>query len=68
MGIVGLGIANMVRRLVRGGHECVVFDSSPDAVQGLVREKALGAASLQELSRELRNMRRAFGGHEEKRA
>jgi 6-phosphogluconate dehydrogenase len=57
LGRVGLGKmgANVVRRLVRGGHECVVFASSPDAVQGLVREKALGAAALQV-------------GHEEKRA
>jgi 6-phosphogluconate dehydrogenase len=55
LAMIGLGRmgANMVRRLVRAGHECVVFDRSPDAVAQLVREKAIGAASLQELSRKL---------------
>jgi 6-phosphogluconate dehydrogenase len=55
IGMVGLGRmgANMVRRLVRAGHECVVFDTSPRAVEALVREKAIGAASLAELSRKL---------------
>jgi 6-phosphogluconate dehydrogenase len=55
IGMIGLGRmgANMVRRLVRGGHECVVFDRSPDAVERLVREKAIGAASLQDLARQL---------------
>jgi 6-phosphogluconate dehydrogenase len=49
--MVGLGRmgANMVRRLINGGHECVVFDHSQDAVQGLVKEGALGAASLQDM-------------------
>jgi 6-phosphogluconate dehydrogenase len=36
----------MVRRLMGGGHECVVFDMSPTAVAGLVQEKAVGASSL----------------------
>ena len=55
IGMIGLGRmgANMVRRLVRAGHECVVFDTSPRAVEGLVREKAIGAASLQDLARKL---------------
>jgi 6-phosphogluconate dehydrogenase len=46
--MIGLGRmgANMVRRLTRGGHRCVVHDVSPDAVQALVREGAAGAASL----------------------
>ena len=59
MGVIGLGRmgANMVRRLKRAGHECVVFDRSPDAVEELVREKAIGADSLQELSRKLRKPR-----------
>jgi 6-phosphogluconate dehydrogenase len=53
--MIGLGRmgANMVRRLVRAGHECVVFDVSPRAVEGLVREQATGAASLQDLARKL---------------
>ena len=51
LGMVGLGRmgANMVRRLLRGGHDCVVFDMSPKAVNELVQEKAKGSASLQEL-------------------
>jgi 6-phosphogluconate dehydrogenase len=59
MGMIGLGRmgANMVRRLVRAGHECVVFDMSPQAVEGVAREKAIGAASLQDLVRKLRKPR-----------
>ena len=55
IGMIGLGRmgANMVRRLVGAGHECVVFDVSPRAVEGLVREHATGAASLQDLVRKL---------------
>jgi len=51
LGMIGLGRmgANMVRRLLRGGHECVVHDRSPDAVQALVAEHAIGAATLAEL-------------------
>ena len=49
LGMIGLGRmgANMVRRLLRAGHQCVVFDRSPQAVEELVREKAVGASSLQ---------------------
>jgi 6-phosphogluconate dehydrogenase len=48
LGMIGLGRmgANMVRRLLKHGHQCVVFDRSADAVKGLVQEKAVGAASL----------------------
>ena len=48
--MIGLGRmgANMVRRLMKGGHECVVFDRSADAVRGLAGDGAAGAASLQE--------------------
>src|SRR6516225_10382056 len=51
LGMVGLGRmgANMVRRLIRGRHECVVFDMSPKAVAELAAEKAMGATSLEEL-------------------
>ena len=47
LGMIGLGRmgANMVRRLMRAGHECVVFDLSTAAVEGLVKEKAVGASS-----------------------
>jgi len=46
--MIGLGRmgANMVRRLIRNGHDCVVFDMSTAAVQELVKEKATGATSL----------------------
>jgi len=48
LGMIGLGRmgANMVQRLLRNGHECVVFDRSQQAVHVLVSEKATGAASL----------------------
>jgi 6-phosphogluconate dehydrogenase len=49
--------ANMVRRLLKGGHRCVVFDMSPSAVEGLVREKAAGASSLQDLVKKLEKPR-----------
>jgi len=55
IGMVGLGRmgANMVRRLLRQKHQCVVFDRSPQAVQELVAEKAVGAASLAEMVKKL---------------
>src|ERR1043166_1153865 len=48
IGMIGLGRmgANMVKRLLRGGHECVVNDRNPEAVQALVADGAVGAASL----------------------
>src|ERR1700728_4621997 len=48
LGMVGLGRmgANMVRRLLKGGHQCVVFDMSAKAVGELVEEKATGSSSL----------------------
>jgi 6-phosphogluconate dehydrogenase len=51
IGMIGLGRmgANMVRRLLRGGHECVVFDANAASVKQLASEGALGAASLAEL-------------------
>jgi 6-phosphogluconate dehydrogenase len=59
LGMVGLGRmgANMVRRLIRGGHECVVFDRSPKAVKDLVGEKAVGSSSLKDLVKKLRKPR-----------
>ena len=47
LGMIGLGRmgANMVRRLLTGGHQCVIFDMSPQAVKELTQEKAVGAAS-----------------------
>ena len=48
LGMIGLGRmgANMVRRLIKSGHQCVVFDRSADAVKELVKEGAVGAVSL----------------------
>jgi 6-phosphogluconate dehydrogenase len=40
--------ANMVRRLLKGGHECVVFDMSPQAIEELVHERAEGSSSLKD--------------------
>ena len=55
MGMVGLGRmgANMVRRLMRDGHECVVYDVRPESVAGLTDEGAVGASSLEELVEKL---------------
>jgi 6-phosphogluconate dehydrogenase len=51
LGMIGLGKmgANMVRRIMGAGHECVVFDQSPEAVETLKNEGARGATSLAEL-------------------
>src|SRR5437667_9325726 len=55
LGMIGLGRmgANMVRRLMRGGHKCVVYDRSPPAVEALVKEGATGSASLSEFVKKL---------------
>jgi 6-phosphogluconate dehydrogenase len=55
LGMIGLGRmgANMVRRLLKGGHQCAVFDRSAKAVAELVKENAVGAASLAEFARSL---------------
>ena len=59
LGMVGLGRmgANMVRRLIRGGHECVVFDRSAQAVEGLTKEKAVGSSSLADMVKKLKTPR-----------
>jgi 6-phosphogluconate dehydrogenase len=55
LGMIGLGRmgANMVRRLLTGGHQCVVFDMSPKAVAELAAEKATPALSLEDLTKKL---------------
>jgi len=55
LGMIGLGRmgANMVRRLIKNGHTCVVFDRSPEAVSRLAKEKAVGAASVADLVKRL---------------
>jgi 6-phosphogluconate dehydrogenase len=58
-GMVGLGRmgANMVRRLIRAGHRCTVFDVFPKAVQDLVNEEAIGASSFADLVKKLEKPR-----------
>ena len=55
IGMIGLGRmgANMVRRLLRGGHECVVYNRTPDPVKALAKEGAVGADSLSDLVKKL---------------
>ena len=55
IGMIGLGRmgANMARRLLKNGHTCVVFDRSHNAVNDLVKEKAIGASSLADLVKKL---------------
>src|SRR5215471_824406 len=59
LGMVGLGRmgANMVRRLIKGGHNCVVFDVFPKSVEELVKEKATGSSSLKDLASKLNKPR-----------
>src|SRR5229473_1062511 len=55
LGMIGLGRmgANMVRRLIKGGHQCVVFDRSAAAVKDLIKDKAVGASSLADFVKKL---------------
>ena len=57
--MIGLGRmgANMVRRLLKDGHQCVVFDRSPKVVQELTQEKAVGASSLADFVKKLEKPR-----------
>jgi len=59
LGMVGLGRmgANMVRRLLKNGHDCVVFDTSSKAVEELVQEKAVGSVTLPEFVAKLQKPR-----------
>jgi len=59
IGMIGLGRmgANMVRRLLRGGQQCVVFDRSPKAMEEVVKEKAIAASSLADLVKPLEKPR-----------
>ncbi len=59
IGMIGLGRmgANMVRRLLTGGHECVVFDLSAKAVESLASEKAVGATDFKDLVQKLNKPR-----------
>ena len=52
LGMVGLGRmgANMVRRLIKDGHTCMVFDGSPKSVEELAKDGAVGSSSIKILS------------------
>ncbi|HEY8001858.1 MAG TPA: decarboxylating 6-phosphogluconate dehydrogenase [Solirubrobacterales bacterium] len=62
LGMVGLGRmgANLVRRLMRDGHECVVYDVNPDAVATLAKEGATGAESIDDFVAKLERPRAAW--------
>src|SRR5581483_5745517 len=59
LGMIGLGRmgANMVRRLMRAGHECVVFDRSVEAVDTLSKEGATGASAIADFVAKLKTPR-----------
>ena len=59
IGMIGLGRmgANMVRRIMRAGHVCVVFDLDADLVSALQMEGAVGASSVEDLVRKLESAR-----------
>ena len=61
IGMIGLGRmgANMVRRLLRGGHQCVVFDKDQENVKNLEKEGVTGAASLEDFVAKLKPPRAA---------
>jgi 6-phosphogluconate dehydrogenase len=62
LGMIGLGRmgANMVRRLMRDGHDCVVFDVSADSVKALEKEGATGATSMEDFVSKLSKPRAAW--------
>jgi 6-phosphogluconate dehydrogenase len=62
LGMVGLGRmgSNLVRRLMRDGHRCVVYDVNPDAVKELEGEGATGATSLEDFAARLEKPRTAW--------
>jgi 6-phosphogluconate dehydrogenase len=62
LGMIGLGRmgANLVRRLMRDGHECVVFDVNPDVVAQLEAEGAIGSTSLEDFASKLETPRAAW--------
>ncbi len=55
IGMIGLGRmgANMVRRLIQGGHQCVVYDRTQQAVNDLINDKAIGSSSLSDFVKKL---------------
>ena len=63
LGMIGLGRmgANMVRQAPRAGHECVVFDGAREAVEGLVRERAVAPPTARDLVKKLARSRGRSG-------
>ena len=59
LGMIGLGRmgTNMVRRLMRAGHHCVVYDVQADAVETLTKEGAIGTTSLEDFAKKLKSPR-----------
>ncbi len=59
LGMIGLGRmgTNMVRRIMRAGHKCVVYDLQADAVQALGKEGAVGTTSLEDFAKKLKSPR-----------
>jgi 6-phosphogluconate dehydrogenase len=59
LGMIGLGRmgTNMVRRLRQAGHQCVVYDLDPKAVDALAKEEAVGSKSIEELAQKLKRPR-----------
>src|SRR5215471_10405737 len=62
LGMIGLGRmgGNMVRRLMKGGHQCAVFDLNPENVKGLAREGAAGASTMEDFVKKLSKPRAAW--------
>ena len=62
LGMIGLGRmgSNMVRRLLRAGHQCVVYDLNQEVVQSLVKEGAVGTTSLEDFVRKLKKPRASW--------
>jgi len=62
LGMIGLGRmgTNMVRRLMRAGHQCVVYDLRQEAVQAIAKDGAVGTTSLEDFARKLKPPRTAW--------
>lgn len=70
-GIIGMGRigANIAIRLLKAGHECVVYSRRAESIEKLVNEGAKGSTDLGEFADKLMSaMRHEFGGHHEKKA
>ena len=59
LGMIGLGRmgTNMVRRLMKAGHRCVVYDLNAEVVQALAKEGAVGTTSLEDFAKKLKSPR-----------